>query len=152
MPTAIYPADMTPALEQVLGMPNFELHPIWMALREVGVQIPSRYENEQAAALHFLVPLALRHPNGEHPDGWQTAAAEELRRLKDGRPLPFEHFSASADFVEGAVAVTLYSSIDPGPMREFVPIGTVKLDEAHATELLGTLMIALDKLRSGPRS
>ncbi len=72
-----YPSDMTPALAEVLGMPNFQLHPIWMALREVGVEINPRYENEQAAALHFLIPLAL-----EHGDDWQRRAADRLLELK----------------------------------------------------------------------
>jgi hypothetical protein len=75
---ADYPTDLTPALADVLGMPNFQLHPIWMALREVGVEIKPRYENEQAAALHFLIPLAL-----EHGDDWQRHAANRLRELRE---------------------------------------------------------------------
>ena len=75
---AEYPAQMTPALAEVLGMPNFRLHPIWMALREVGVEIKSRYEDEAAAALHFLIPIAL-----EHGHGWQGAAADRLRAMRD---------------------------------------------------------------------
>jgi hypothetical protein len=58
-------------------MPNFRLHPIWMALREVGVEIKPRYEDEAAAALHFLIPLAL-----EHGDDWQPKAAEKLLVMK----------------------------------------------------------------------
>ncbi|MDQ2762104.1 MAG: hypothetical protein M3Y22_00970 [Pseudomonadota bacterium] len=74
---AQYPEQLTPALAEVLGMPNFRMHPIWMALREVGVVIEHRYEAEMAAALHFLIPLAL-----EHGDGWQQAAAERLMQMK----------------------------------------------------------------------
>jgi hypothetical protein len=74
---ADYPADLTPALADVLGMPNFQLYPIWMALREVGVEIKPRYENEQAAALHFLIPFAL-----EHGDRWQQHAADRLIALR----------------------------------------------------------------------
>ena len=72
-----YPRTMTPALAEVLGMLNFRLHPIWMALREVGQVIAPRYEAEAAAALHFLIPLAL-----EHGDDWQPAAAAKLRAMK----------------------------------------------------------------------
>lgn len=74
----IYPVDLTPALAEVLGQPNFQLHPIWMALREVGVEIKTRYEDEAAAALHFLIPIALAHG-----DDWQRHAADRLMELRD---------------------------------------------------------------------
>lgn len=75
---ACYPADLTLALADVLGSPVFRLHPIWMALREVGVEIKQRYEDEQAAALHFLIPFAL-----EHGLDWQRHAADRLVELRD---------------------------------------------------------------------
>lgn len=68
------------------------------------------------------------------------------------RPL----FSAEAEFVttiasgggvERAVCLTVLASSDPGPVREFRPVIDFDLDEAHATELLGKLTIALDRLR-----
>jgi len=74
---ANYPTDLTPALADVLGMPNFQLYPIWVALREVGVEIKPRYEDEQAAALHFLIPFAL-----EHGDDWKRHAADRLIDLR----------------------------------------------------------------------
>ncbi len=58
-------------------MPNFQLHPIWMSLREVGVVIKQRYEDEAAAALHFLIPFAL-----EHGDDWRKHAADQLCAMK----------------------------------------------------------------------
>lgn len=73
-----YPAELTPALAEVLGQPNFQLHPIWMALREVGIEIKPRYENEAAAALHFLIPFAL-----EHGMDWQRHAADQLVELRN---------------------------------------------------------------------
>ncbi len=82
---AAYPIELTPALADVLGSPVFRLHPIWMALREVGVAIKPRYEDEQAAALHFLIPFAL-----EHGDDWQRHAADRLVVLRD------EHLSRKA--------------------------------------------------------
>ena len=75
---ADYPKDLTPALKDVLGLPNYKLHPIWMSLREVGVVINKRYEDEQAAALHFLIPIALAHG-----DDWQPHAADRLLKLRD---------------------------------------------------------------------
>lgn len=74
---ADYPSDLTPALAEVLGMPPYRLHPIWMALREVGVDVKPRYEDEVAAALHFLIPFAI-----EHGLDWQARAADRLLTLK----------------------------------------------------------------------
>jgi hypothetical protein len=72
-----YPTDLTPALAEVLGIPNFRLQRLWMELREAGVHINSRYEDEQAAALHFLIPFAL-----EHGRDWQIHASARLAELR----------------------------------------------------------------------
>lgn len=74
---ADYPKELTPALAEVLGQPNYLMHPIWMALREVGFAIKPRYEDELAAALHFLIPFAL-----EHGLDWRSHAAVKLRELR----------------------------------------------------------------------
>ncbi|HEX7852294.1 MAG TPA: hypothetical protein VF503_01200 [Sphingobium sp.] len=76
-----YPDHVPPALAEVLGMPPHELYPIWMALREVGIDVPRRYEGEVASALHFLIPFAIAFP-----DDWRGAAANELVALRDGKP------------------------------------------------------------------
>lgn len=75
-----YPETLTPGLAEVLGMPPYELHPVWMALREVGQPIRKRYEDEVAAALHFLIPLAI-----EHGEAWRPAAANKLIAMRDAR-------------------------------------------------------------------
>lgn len=74
-----YPDYIPAPLAEVLGMPPYELHPWFMALREVGVDVPRKYEGEISAALFFLIPFAV-----SHPDDWRGAAIAELRRLKDG--------------------------------------------------------------------
>ena len=74
---ADYPAELTPALAEILGQPPYLLHSVWMALREVGVEIKPRYEDEVAAALHFLIPFAL-----EHGDDWRRHAADRLVAMK----------------------------------------------------------------------
>ncbi len=74
---AEYPTDLTPALAEVLGQPNYLMHPIWMALRAVGFEIKPRYEDELAAALHFLIPFALNHGLD-----WRSHAAVKLRELQ----------------------------------------------------------------------
>lgn len=51
--------------------------------------------------------------------------------------------------IEGdLVVVSIMLSFDPGPLRMFQPVLDVQLDEAHATELLGKLAVALDRLHS----
>jgi hypothetical protein len=74
-----YPDRIPLPLAQVLGMPPQLLHPWWMALREVGVEVPGRYEGEIGSALHFLIPFAI-----SHPEDWRGAAIAELQRLKAG--------------------------------------------------------------------
>lgn len=68
-----YPAELTPELRDILGMPNFRLHPIWLALRAAGREVPEKYEDEMAAALHFLIPFALRHGAD-----WRSHAAQAI--------------------------------------------------------------------------
>jgi hypothetical protein len=53
----------------------------------------------------------------------------------------------TAELSEGEIELTLYRSADPGPMKVWEAARTILLDEAHATELLGTLALALDKKR-----
>ncbi|WP_156680045.1 hypothetical protein [Sphingomonas profundi] len=137
-----YPKEMSPALAEVLGMPPHRLYPVWQLMRGVGFDIAHRYEAEVAAALHFLIPLAIRH------EDWRSAADDELGRIRHAIRRPATRYSADARYEGGVITVTAYASDDPGPMREFRPVVTIELDEAHATELLGTLMIALDTPRA----
>jgi hypothetical protein len=74
-----YPAWLPVGVAEVLGMPNFHLHPISLALREVGIDVPHRFEGEMAAALAFLLPIAI-----EHGVDWRAHASGELQRLKNG--------------------------------------------------------------------
>lgn len=57
-------------------------------------------------------------------------------------------FSVTAEAIDGGtMAVSVFISFDPGPMRAFRPYLTVELDEAHATELLGTTALAVERMR-----
>ncbi len=76
-----YPDHVPAPLAEVLGMPPHALHPWWQALREVGVDVPGKYEGEVAAALHFLIPFAIQH--GEE---WRDRAIVELQQLNAGKP------------------------------------------------------------------
>lgn len=76
-----YPGHVPAPLAEVLGMPPHALHFWWKALRDVGVDVPRKYEGEVAAALHFLIPFALLH--GEE---WRDRAIVELQQLNAGKP------------------------------------------------------------------
>lgn len=54
---------------------------------------------------------------------------------------------ATAELTEQEIQLTIYRTDDPGPMKEWRPAQVILLDEAHATELLGTLALALEKKR-----
>lgn len=56
-------------------------------------------------------------------------------------------WSTEVELVGEHVRVQVMLSLDPGPMREFRPMLDVYLDEAHATELLGKVGLALQNLR-----
>lgn len=45
------------------------------------------------------------------------------------------------------IRVSLLLSVDPGPMKEFRPFLDFDLDESHATQLLGGLVMALREAR-----
>lgn len=75
-PALIYPDDLTPALMEALGVPNFKAGPIAHALRAAGADIPRKSEAEQAHVLHWFVKLVL-----QHGDGWWKVAGDEMQRI-----------------------------------------------------------------------
>lgn len=79
---AEYPSEMTPALAYVLGMHPGEAINMVGALREVGFEIKPRYEDENAAVRHYLIPFVL-----EHGDNWRDHAIADLQlRLAQRTP------------------------------------------------------------------
>jgi folylpolyglutamate synthase/dihydropteroate synthase len=54
---------------------------------------------------------------------------------------------ATAELNENEIELTIYRTTDPGPLLEWKEHQTIMLDEAHATELLGTLALALQQRR-----
>ena len=71
---AEYPAELTPALRQVLGTLIFSTGPMAHTLRDgLGLEIPKQIEDEQAHVLHWLIGLVLNHP-----DDWQRIREETL--------------------------------------------------------------------------
>jgi hypothetical protein len=55
---------------------------------------------------------------------------------------------ATAELNGDEIELTIYKTADPGPMKEWKPAQTILVDEAHATELLGTLALALQRKRA----
>ncbi|KVV12360.1 hypothetical protein WK77_05970 [Burkholderia ubonensis] len=73
-----YPDEMSPALRDVLGRPNFWCGPIAHEMRAAGAEIKAKTEDEQAHVLHWLVKLVL-----DHGDDWQKHAETDLRAIRE---------------------------------------------------------------------
>lgn len=88
--TARFSAHIPEPIADVLGMPPFLLHVWWQWMREVGIDVPRKYEGEVSAALYFLLPFAIR-------DGinWEAAAKDELARIRDGAPFRSESLAVA---------------------------------------------------------
>ena len=69
---------MTDSLREVLGMPVHQYIPIVRALQRLDPSIKSRFEDEQAALLHWALGFWF-----QHGDGWREAAGAALQRLVD---------------------------------------------------------------------
>lgn len=69
-----YPAKVTPALFDVLGLPNFRTGPIADVFRAAGADIRTKCEDEQAFVLDRFLRLAI-----EHGDGWREAAEADIK-------------------------------------------------------------------------
>jgi hypothetical protein len=61
-------------------------------------------------------------------------------------------WSTEVDRAGDRVVVRVMLSLDAGPIREFRPFLDVELDEAHATELLGKLSLALGSRHNREKS
>lgn len=83
---------------------------------------------------------------GSNPEHCAIAAfmGDKLKEIM-GWPPP--QFHVTAELVDGEIMLTLYETNDDGPMKEWNPARTFPIDEAHATELLGTLALALERRR-----
>lgn len=71
------PAQMTPAIAEVLGMPPWEVMPIAHALQAAGRPIKPRYEDEHAAVRFYLLGLAIRFG-----DQWRKEAVADLQAIR----------------------------------------------------------------------
>lgn len=69
-----WPEEITPALAEILGRPNFMCGSIAQIYRRAGFDIPNKAEAEQAFVLHRFVKIW-----AEHGDGWANAAAQDMQ-------------------------------------------------------------------------
>ncbi len=69
---------MTDSLREVLGMPVHQYIPIVRALQRLDPSIKPRFEDEQAALLHWALGFWF-----QHGDDWRAAAGATLQRLAD---------------------------------------------------------------------
>ncbi|MGT2453763.1 hypothetical protein ACU4GI_10880 [Cupriavidus basilensis] len=82
-PAPAYPAEMTPALQEVLSLMLWNTGPIAHVLRTGGAEIRPKAEDEQAHVLHWLIQLALRHD-----EAWRSRAVAKLNEIKAGTAIP----------------------------------------------------------------
>src|SRR5258708_14670611 len=75
---SVYPDELTPELREVLGWPNFKCGPFAHLMVAAGAEIKPKAEDEQAAVLHWLIKLVLKH--GEK---WNEAASADLIAMRD---------------------------------------------------------------------
>lgn len=69
-----YPDEMTDDITWILGRPNFACAPIAHALRTAGdMRIETRGEAEQAHVIHWLLKMAL-----DHPEDWRKRVGDRL--------------------------------------------------------------------------
>lgn len=83
--------SMTPELAGILGTMCFQCIGIAQTLRAAGHEIKRRAEDEQAAALHWMLGHYFHHG----AEGWRSAAAEDMQRMRD-------KFVAAASITESA--------------------------------------------------
>lgn len=69
-----WPSELTPALAEVLGIPNFQCASIADSFRAAGHEIPRRSESEQAFVIHRFAALALIHGNR-----WRIEAGKDIQ-------------------------------------------------------------------------
>lgn len=74
--TRDYPDEITAELTEVLELMIFTTGPMAHVFQAAGVDVPKKAEAEQAFILHWLIKLAL-----DHPDDWRKRAATELDEM-----------------------------------------------------------------------
>lgn len=82
----VLPPEMTPAIKDALGTPNFQAGPLAHALRGAGVPIENRYEGEQAHVLFMFLKAAITHG-----DQWRQEISRQIAVILDGAKAEGKH-------------------------------------------------------------
>lgn len=85
------PDEMTPAIRDALGLPNFRTGPIAHAFRAAGADIKTKCEDEQAFVLYWALKLAI-----QHGISWREIAGSELNALKEAHAKPIRALAKAA--------------------------------------------------------
>lgn len=78
-PTAALP-EIDDELRWILGRPNFACAGLAQCLRRMGHSVAHKAEHEQAAAIHWMLGLYLKHGSA----GWRDAAERVLKEEHHG--------------------------------------------------------------------
>lgn len=74
----LYPPEMSDALRDVLGMHPGHVITFVGVMRQAGYAINTRYEDENAAVRHYMIPFAINYGND-----WRRRALEHLTYLRE---------------------------------------------------------------------
>lgn len=74
----VYPQELTDDLRFILSMMMWTTGPMAHALRDGGLDIKRKAEEEQAEVMHWLIGLAL-----EHGPAWREKASDRIREIRD---------------------------------------------------------------------
>ncbi|WP_321895973.1 hypothetical protein [Paraburkholderia heleia] len=77
-PLPTYPDELTTELREVLGWMCFQCISIAQLMREAGIDVKKRAEDEQAHVLHWMVKLVLRHGAD-----WRKAGTRDLEMWRE---------------------------------------------------------------------
>lgn len=73
----VLPAEMTPAIEEALGIMLWHSGSLCRAYRQLGFEIPNKAEKEQAFVLWRTIRFA-----AQHGDKWREVAQQEITDLR----------------------------------------------------------------------
>lgn len=86
----VFPAEMTPAIAEVLGIMIWQSGELGRIFRQAGFDIKPKAEAEQAFVLHRFLLLALKHGDSWRKEAGADIAAQinkiQMARIQDTNP------------------------------------------------------------------
>lgn len=71
--------ELNDTTKDILGTPNFKCAPIAGALRAIGRDIPTKAEDEQAHAIHFMLEMYEKYGNDWRVEAGKMFKAEQKK-------------------------------------------------------------------------